>query len=293
MHACGNVAAAKLFLPEDLVAKTNKLLPDNMRVMDIFRVRNGFNPRAAATSRVYDYLLPWRILRGDDEAASGEARLARFRELLKRFEGTQNYHNYTAGKGPNEMSSRRYMISVTASEPFRAEDDDGTGEELVRVRLHGQSFLLHQIRKMIGMCVLVMRGTMPDAAMVKSLTTEACRLPIAPGLPLALRRIEYKEFVKHRPQAAGIYKEGQGDMSYHTCAAQMDAFGDSVLTPWIARKIGKTYDSWLEYIEINKADVVERAMEAEAADTKKKNKRNVPAFEEHVDDSGDEKEKEG
>ena len=284
VHACGNVAAAKLLLPiDDLVAKTNAALPAGIRVMDIFRVRGGFNPRGAASSRVYDYLLPWRVLRGNG-AEPEEARLAQLQTLLGRFEGTLNYHNYTAGKEPNDASAMRFMISVKATGPFRAAGDDGTGEELVRVRLHGQSFLLHQIRKMMAMCVLVMRGTLSDAAMVKSLTKDVCRLPIAPGLPLALRRIEFREFQKHRPGEG--WKEGDGDMSYSSCADAMDSFGDTVLAPWIARRVGKTYDEWLEYIEMNKDDVVQRVEHGDSADVTKTNKRNG-AFAEAEAASGD------
>lgn len=47
----------------------------------------------------------------------------------------------------------RYIISFTASDPFIKD-----GLEYVLLKIKGQSFMLHQIRKMIGLVVAFMRG---------------------------------------------------------------------------------------------------------------------------------------
>ncbi len=37
------------------------------------------------------------------------------------------------------------------------------GMEFVQLRVHGQSFMLHQIRKMVGLLIAVMRGLIPES----------------------------------------------------------------------------------------------------------------------------------
>lgn len=73
-----------------------------------------------------------------------------------RYLGTKNYHNLTRGKTASDASSKRFIREITASEPFLVD-----GVEFVRVLLHGQSFLLYQIRKMVGLVVAEMRGVVP------------------------------------------------------------------------------------------------------------------------------------
>jgi tRNA pseudouridine38-40 synthase len=82
-------------------------------------------------------------------------RLNRFRSALKEYEGTKSYHNFTVGKDATEANAKRYIISFDCSEPFIAHN---TGIEWVLLSVFGQSFLLNQIRKMVGFAVDVCRG---------------------------------------------------------------------------------------------------------------------------------------
>lgn len=87
--------------------------------------------------------------------------LTTLREALHLYEGTRGYHNFTSGKDASEMNAKRYMISFTAGEPFVVES---TGVEYVLLSVQGQSFLLNQIRKMVGFAVAIARGdaSIPD-----------------------------------------------------------------------------------------------------------------------------------
>ena len=61
--------------------------------------------------------------------------------------------------------------------------------EWVAVEIHGQSFMLHQIRKMIGMAILIIRlGSSPDKV-VSAFDDIAMRIPRAPGLGLYLKKV--------------------------------------------------------------------------------------------------------
>ena len=56
--------------------------------------------------------------------------------------------------------ARRYIISFNASTTLVVE-----GMEFVKCEVGGQSFMLHQIREMIGMTVAIMRNCVLDKAL--------------------------------------------------------------------------------------------------------------------------------
>merc|ERR1711904_676590 len=94
-----------------------------------------------------------------------------------------NYHNYTKGMDPKLAQAKRNLLS------FKAELFDFEGEPLVRCVVLGQSFVLHQIRKMIGMALR---------------TTQKCNVPLAPELGLFLDETIFHAYNKryadtHKP----------------------------------------------------------------------------------------------
>ena len=68
--------------------------------------------------------------------------------------GTHKFHNYTSRKDATDDSARRFIHS------FKVADTqvDKYGIEWIATNVIGQSFLLHQIRKMISMAIDVTRG---------------------------------------------------------------------------------------------------------------------------------------
>ncbi len=94
--------------------------------------------------------------------------LEKLRETLTAFEGTNNFHNFTLKLPPYSpkyliyvyiyyiavrssyitqhiIRCKRYIMRFESDEPFLK-----NGVEWIRLRVIGQSFLLHHIRKMIG-----------------------------------------------------------------------------------------------------------------------------------------------
>ena len=73
----------------------------------------------------------------------------------------------------------RYIISFEAGEPF-----DAGGLQLVKCVVVGQSFVLHQIRKMIGLAVHIATGRAPPEVQSAALSAARVPTPMAPGLGL-------------------------------------------------------------------------------------------------------------
>ena len=55
--------------------------------------------------------------------------------------------------------------------------------------------MLHQIRKMIGMAIAVVRGDTDDSIIVESWNTDRIDVPRAPGLGLMLEEV-FRKFTK-------------------------------------------------------------------------------------------------
>lgn len=81
-------------------------------------------------------------------------------------------------------------MSFTSSEPFRSPQDI----EFVTLKVKGQSFMLHQIRKMVGLAIAIVRGNTTAATLERALREERLDLPMAPGLGLVLDTVHYERY---------------------------------------------------------------------------------------------------
>ena len=83
------------------------------------------------------------------------------------------------------------MIDFSVSEPFLVD-----GMQLLRCTVLGQSFLMHQIRKMIGLAVMVASERASPSAITDALTVVAFPTPMAPGLGLLLDETLFDSYNK-------------------------------------------------------------------------------------------------
>lgn len=58
----------------------------------------------------------------------------------------------------------------------------------------GQSFMLHQIRKMVGVVIAICRGVAKIDVIERSWKHDRLDLPIAPGLGLVLEEVHYDKY---------------------------------------------------------------------------------------------------
>lgn len=127
-------------------------------------------------------------------------RLDKLQEALDLYLGTHNFHNYTILKSSKDASANRHIKSFEVNRtPIHIGDT-----EWLSIKIHGQSFMMHQIRKMIAMAVMVVRCGAPLALITESYGHRRISIPKAPGLGLMLERPMFTEFNK---KAVGLGRE--------------------------------------------------------------------------------------
>ena len=195
------VSAAKQILtcrlPEqfaDRIAEMNSLLPDNIRIFGAKRTTKYFDSRTYCDGRTYSYMLPTFALAKPDQMLTTYYRIDKnlmeeFNRVLELYKGTHNFHNFTSGKKATDASAMRFMMEISCGEPFIMEE-----MEFAIVRIKGQSFMLHQIRKMVGLAIAVMRGNATQATIERAFREEKVDIPIAPGLGLMLEEVHYDRY---------------------------------------------------------------------------------------------------
>ncbi|KAF3020309.1 tRNA pseudouridine synthase 1 [Neopestalotiopsis sp. 37M] len=111
-------------------------------------------------------------------------RLNQLQEALNQYLGTKNYHNYTVQKSSSDPSAKRTIKSFVANpEPVQINDT-----QWLSLKVHGQSFMMHQIRKMVGMAVLVVRCGTDMERISQTYRDDKISIPKAPSLGLLLER---------------------------------------------------------------------------------------------------------
>ncbi|OVA16001.1 Pseudouridine synthase I [Macleaya cordata] len=112
----------------------------------------------------------------------GEKEKERFNRILSHYVGTHNFHNFTTRTKAEDPSAIRYIISFDAKTVVTVE-----GIDFVKCEIVGQSFMLHQIRKMIGLAVAVMRNCAPESLIDIALQKDVnINVPTAPEVGLYL-----------------------------------------------------------------------------------------------------------
>jgi len=240
VHAARNIITANL-LPqevrkEDFIKKMNDKLHKDIRLVAVQRVTDGFNPKLHCRRRTYLYLLPCNVLL-PNKTDFDKDDLIRLNSLLKQFEGSHLFHNYTIKLSPSEDESRRHMITVSAGEPFEMKE-----RRYVAVTFYGSSFLYNQIRKMIGIVIGIMRGMAEESLLKDSLGDKLfVKIPVAPGHTLLL----------DRPEFSGYDNKIEGDKTFKPLLweefnTQIEEYKRNIIFEEIARiEEKKEFANWL------------------------------------------------
>ncbi|EIW79322.1 pseudouridine synthase [Coniophora puteana RWD-64-598 SS2] len=119
----------------------------------------------------------------------------RLREAARAFEGTHNFHNFTVGRIFSERASQRHMKCIEVGDP-----EIHGGTEWISVMFHGQSFMLHQVRKMMSALVLSSRIGTPARVIDEMYGPRVVFVPKMPALGLLL---EYPIFDSYNARIQG------------------------------------------------------------------------------------------
>jgi len=145
-----------------------------------------------------------------------EARLKRVQEAFAIYKGTHNFHNYTVRKSFKDPSAKRHILSFNVNpRPIIIGDT-----EWLSLKVHGQSFMMHQIRKMVGMAALLVRcGADVRKTMEESFGERLYSIPKAPALGLLLER---PVFDNYNTKATGKFE--REEVSFSRYETEMEEF---------------------------------------------------------------------
>ncbi|KAF4469212.1 tRNA pseudouridine38-40 synthase [Fusarium albosuccineum] len=126
-------------------------------------------------------------------------RLQRLQDALNKYNGTRNFHNYTVQKSYFDASAKRHIKSFVANTtPIIINDT-----EWLSLKVHGQSFMMHQIRKMVGLASLIVRCGTPLTRIDESYQNQKMAIPKAPGLGLLLERPVFHNYNRKATDSLG------------------------------------------------------------------------------------------
>lgn len=169
--------------------------------------------------------------------------LHRVNHLFAQYKGTHNFHNFTSQKAPSDPSARRYITHMLCGEPFTC-----GGAEFAVVTVRGQSFMLHQIRKMIGLVIAVIRGYAGEEVMERSWGLQKVDVPKAPGLGLVLEKVHFDRYNK-RFGGDGLHER----LEWEEQEGAVQAFKEAFIYPTImeTERQEASMVSWMNTLPIH------------------------------------------
>lgn len=210
----------------------NKHLPDDICVFDLRRVSKAFSPRVHATARSYCYTLPSiAFSQHDDQTPMEEYRIPSERldlanTTLQNYKGVRNFHNFTIDVQPTDQWAWRNMHHLECGNRIYE-----NGIEFVVIRIRGQSFMMHQIRKMIGLTLAVVRGIEDSSIFERAFSTDPMNIPTAPGLGLVLDEVHYNRYDEFQKK-----KTDRESLVWDVAEKGIDAFNMKYIQPNIIRQ---------------------------------------------------------
>lgn len=252
VHALANVVALKMN-PETTVDEINAQLPEDIRAFKIERVAKSFHSKNMCSSRFYVYLCPSYLFKSFADpclfATQDYDQLVQFKcsadtitrvnSILSKYVGTLNYHNFTTRKNPKDPSCYRYIMSFECQ---RALEVDGV--EFLELVVHGQSFMMHQIRKMVGTMLAVYHNFISiDEMSVEGLfSLKVFGVPMSPGLGLFLHKCVFDLYNVKLQSMGG----NRGLFHCDDIANLIEEFKESQIYPQIAgtEKETKQFFEW-------------------------------------------------
>ncbi len=193
VHALAQVAAFDLSNPipcHNLRLAMNRLLPHDIRILQVEEASPDFHPRFQSVAKTYEY----RILRDaicppfdrfyvhHHPYPLDEDRMIALAPLL------EGEHDFSAFAAADEIDVRgRSKVRRVYSSRITSE----AGRLIYRVR--GSGFLKHMVRNIVGVLLEAGKGNL-DASDMEARLAPGCKIPVGPTAPargLTLISVEY------------------------------------------------------------------------------------------------------
>ncbi|KAI5164288.1 tRNA pseudouridine38-40 synthase [Nematocida ausubeli] len=221
----------------DLERELKEILPmHNITLHRIVETTKNFDAKNRCESRVYEYFVPLSAYTQESDAPEDITRKRDiFMESLKKMQGTHNFHNFTATN--QEKGPKRFIKKIEVEEYL------SDGIKWCRVLLHGQSFMIHQIRKMIGFAILAAQRIQAvgdvQEALDKVMSPEKVNIPKVPGELLLLSHSYFTNYNKNFGASRGVIDN-----------AGCDEYKAEHLYPAVCtQENAKLFNDWQEVID--------------------------------------------
>ncbi|CAF1009472.1 unnamed protein product [Rotaria sordida] len=242
VSAVANLVSLKLSPLENLTELVNEQLPKQIRMFGVKRVAASFNSKNSCDARTYIYILPTYAFCPIEEITSESYRvtseiLQLIKDVSNEYLGSHNFHNFTSGKKFTDPSARRHIFSINIADPFIEEN-----VEFTIITIKGQSFMLHQIRKMISLIIAIVRGIASRDTIQQAYNADKIDVPKAPPLGLVLEKLHYDRYDKK------FGKDGQHEaLTWEQAETEIKKFKEDIIIPHIIKKeiTDKSMFSWL------------------------------------------------
>ncbi|XP_048746264.2 pseudouridylate synthase 1 homolog isoform X2 [Ostrea edulis] len=253
VSAASNILSLKMVTNvENFTEKVNEALPEQIRLFGFKRTTKGFDCKTQCTGRTYMYVLPTYALAPlemnvTDEYRVTEEVLTHVNAVLKLYAGTHNFHNFTSGIKPTEQKAKRYIIAFECGQPYVRE-----GLEFVTCKVRGQSFMLHHIRKMIGLMIAIVKGYCKEDVLELAWGPEKVDVPKAPGLGLLLNELYFDGYNKKWGRD-GLHEA----IEWSEYEEELEKFKEDYILPEIYKgeKNDRVMWDWLKTLHMHTFDV--------------------------------------
>lgn len=146
---------------QNILSNYTNRLSDFIHIYRVIDVPKAFNPKLFVSYRIYSYLLPKHVI--------SPISIDLLQQIFNLFKGTHDFHNFT--KRNSDRGTKRYIMGIEVV------DDD----EFFNIQIMGQAFMMHQIRKMVGLVVLILwyhQGKINDSDVCKTILSNkmSCKM---------------------------------------------------------------------------------------------------------------------
>ncbi|CAF0949455.1 unnamed protein product [Adineta steineri] len=231
VSAVANLVSLKLAPLENLTELVNEHLPKQIRMFGVKRVAASFNSKNSCDARTYIYILPTYAFCPVEEITSESYRVSSeilqlAKDVSSEYLGSHNFHNFTSGKKFTDPSARRHMFSIDIADPYIREN-----VEFTTITIKGQSFMLHQIRKMISLVIAIVRGVASRDTIQQAYNADKIDIPKAPPLGLVLQKLHYDRYDKK------FGHDGQHEaLTWAEVESEITTFKENVIIPHIVKR---------------------------------------------------------